>query len=76
MTIGTPHEMTRAQIDEVVEKFVEAAEIMVKAGFAGVELHGGHGYLISSFLSPKTNRRNDEYGATPKDRMRFLFRSY
>jgi 2,4-dienoyl-CoA reductase-like NADH-dependent reductase (Old Yellow Enzyme family) len=74
LAIGTPDEMTRVQIDEVVEKFVEAADIMVKAGFAGVELHGSHGYLISSFLSPKTNQRNDEYGATPKDRMRFLFR--
>jgi 2,4-dienoyl-CoA reductase-like NADH-dependent reductase (Old Yellow Enzyme family) len=74
LAIGTPHEMTRTQIDEIIQKFVEAAEIMVKAGFAGVELHGAHGYLISSFLSPKTNRRNDEYGATPKDRMTFLFR--
>ncbi|CAF1053648.1 unnamed protein product [Rotaria sp. Silwood1] len=74
LVISTPHEMTRVQIDEAVTKFVEAAEIMVKAGFAGVELHGSHGYLISSFLSPKTNKRNDEYGATPKDRMMFLFR--
>ena len=74
LALGTPDEMTRAQIDEVVEKFVEAAQIMALAGFAGVELHGSHGYLISSFLSPKTNKRNDEYGATPKDRMKFLFR--
>ncbi|CAF1166529.1 unnamed protein product [Rotaria magnacalcarata] len=74
LALGTPKEMTRAQIDETIEKFVEAAELMFKAGFAGVELHGSHGYLISSFLSPKTNRRNDEYGATPKDRIRFLLR--
>jgi 2,4-dienoyl-CoA reductase-like NADH-dependent reductase (Old Yellow Enzyme family) len=47
---------------------------MFKAGFAGVEIHGSHGYLVSSFLSPKTNKRTDEYGATPKDRMKFLFR--
>ncbi|CAF4223970.1 unnamed protein product [Rotaria sp. Silwood2] len=53
LVICTPNEMTRTQIDETVLKFVEAAEIMVKAGFAGVELHGSHGYLISSFLSPK-----------------------
>ncbi|CAF1147191.1 unnamed protein product, partial [Didymodactylos carnosus] len=71
--IGTPEEMTRAQIDEAVEKFADAAEIMVKAGFAGVEIHASHGYLVSSFLSPKTNKRRDEYGATPKDRMNFLF---
>ncbi|CAF1240284.1 unnamed protein product [Rotaria sordida] len=74
LVIGTPIEMTRAQIDEAVEKFVEATEFMAKAGFAGVELHASYGYLISSFLSSKTNRRNDEYGATSKDRMRFLFR--
>jgi 2,4-dienoyl-CoA reductase-like NADH-dependent reductase (Old Yellow Enzyme family) len=71
--IGTPKEMTQAQIDEAVEKFVNAAEIMAKAGFAGVEIHGSHGYLVSSFLSPKTNKRTDEYGSTPKGRMRFLF---
>ncbi|CAF4761667.1 unnamed protein product, partial [Rotaria sp. Silwood2] len=74
LVISTPHEMTRAQIDEAVTKSVEAAEIMVKSDFAGVELHGSHGYLISSFLSPKTKKRNDEYGATSKDRMTFLFR--
>ncbi|CAF4061438.1 unnamed protein product, partial [Adineta steineri] len=38
-----------------------------------VEIHGSHGYLVSSFLSPKTNKRIDDYGATPKDRMKFLF---
>ncbi|CAF1315051.1 unnamed protein product [Rotaria sordida] len=72
--IGTPEEMTLTQIDEAVEKFADAAEIMVKANFAGVEIHASHGYLVSSFLSPKTNKRKDEYGATPKDRMKFLFR--
>jgi 2,4-dienoyl-CoA reductase-like NADH-dependent reductase (Old Yellow Enzyme family) len=74
LIIGTPKEMTRAEIDEAVGKFADAAEIMFKAGFAGVEIHASHGYLISSFLSPKTNKRKDEYGATPKDRMKFLFR--
>ncbi|CAF1222928.1 unnamed protein product [Rotaria sp. Silwood1] len=73
LIIGTPEEMTQSQIDEAVQKFVNAAEIMFQAGFAGVEIHASHGYLISSFLSPKTNKRRDEYGATPKDRMRFLF---
>lgn len=72
--IGIPKEMSREEIDEAVQKFIDAAEIMYKAGFAGVEIHGSHGYLVSSFLSPKTNQRTDEYGATPKDRMRFLFR--
>lgn len=74
VAIGTPKEMTHADIDEAIGKFAHAAEIMFKAGFAGVEIHGSHGYLISSFLSPKTNRRTDEYGVTPKSRMTFLFR--
>ena len=74
IAIGTPKEMSREEIDEAVGKFANAAEIMFKAGFAGVEIHGSHGYLVSSFLSPKTNKRRDEYGATPKDRMKFLFR--
>lgn len=73
LALGTPAEMTQDQIDETIQKFIDAAELMFKAGFAGVELHGSHGYLISSFLSPKTNRRKDKYGATPKDRLRFLF---
>ncbi|UJR08626.1 hypothetical protein I4U23_012885 [Adineta vaga] len=68
-----PEEMTQAQINDVVQKFADTAELMAKAGFAGVEIHGSHGYLVSSFLSPKTNRRTDNYGATPKDRMKFLF---
>ena len=72
--IGTPKEMSLAEIDEAVEKFINTAVIMMKAGFAGVEIHGSHGYLVSSFLSPKTNKRKDDYGATPKDRMKFLFR--
>ena len=72
--LGTPREMTLAEIDEAVEKFVFAAQLMAKAGFAGVEIHGSHGYLVSSFLSPKTNRRTDEYGATAKSRVKFLFR--
>ena len=74
VAIGTPKEMTHRDIDEAVEKFANAADIMFKAGFAGVEIHGSHGYLVSSFLSPKTNRRTDEYGATSKGRMTFLFR--
>jgi len=71
--LGSPRQMTREEINDAVAKFVVAAKLMYDAGFSGVEIHGSHGYLVSSFLSPKTNRRTDEYGATAKDRMRFLF---
>lgn len=72
--LGTPKEMTLEEIDEAVENFVRAARVSKEAGFAGVQLHGAHGFLISQFLSPHTNRRNDEYGGTPKKRLKFLQR--
>ena len=67
-------EMTRTEIEQTIEQFGNAAKLMFRAGFAGVEIHGSHGYLVSSFLSPKTNRRTDEFGGTAKNRMQFLFR--
>lgn len=64
--------MTLQQIEETIEKFIDAAERVKKAGLDGVEVHGAHGYLINEFLSPYTNRRNDEYGGSFENRMRFL----
>jgi anthraniloyl-CoA monooxygenase len=63
-----PREMTRADMDAVREEFVQAARRAAQAGFDLLELHMAHGYLLSSFLSPLTNVRDDEYGA---DRARF-----
>jgi anthraniloyl-CoA monooxygenase len=63
-----PREMTRADMDDVVSQFVAATERAAAAGFDLLELHMAHGYLLSSFLSPKTNVREDEYGA---DRAKF-----
>lgn len=61
-------------IDLVVGQFGAAAARAKAAGFDAIELHGGHGYLISSFLSPKTNSRTDEYGGSLENRARLLLR--
>ncbi|GAA1518480.1 FAD-dependent oxidoreductase [Nocardioides humi] len=67
-----PHPMTKAMIDEVVAGFAAAASRVQQAGLDGVEIHGGHSYLFSSFLAPGTNLRTDEYGGPLENRMRIL----
>ncbi|MDQ4113639.1 MAG: bifunctional salicylyl-CoA 5-hydroxylase/oxidoreductase [Actinomycetota bacterium] len=66
-----PREASRADLDKVVADFVAAARRAVEAGFDLVELHAAHGYLLSSFLSPVSNRRDDEYGGPLANRLRF-----
>lgn len=66
--------MTLEDIDHVVSLFVHAARVAVAAGFDGVQIHAAHGFLVSQFLSPHTNRRTDEYGGTPYNRMEILRR--
>jgi anthraniloyl-CoA monooxygenase len=66
-----PREMTRADMDAVRDDFVAAARRAADAGFDLLELHMAHGYLLSSFLSPLTNRRTDEYGGSLEARARF-----
>jgi len=68
---ATPHEMTTDEIREMVESFAYAALVIREAGWDGVELHGAHGYLIQQFMSPFFNRRNDEYGGSMENRLRF-----
>ena len=68
------HKMNLREIDEVVEAFGKAVELAVESGFDAVEIHAGHGYLISQFLSPYTNHRRDEYGGSLDNRMRFMRR--
>ena len=63
--------MTEADIDEVTAAFVRAARLAREAGFDAVELHLGHGYLLSQFLSPGTNRRRDRFGGSLESRARF-----
>jgi len=69
-----PKEMTAADIDRVVRLFGDAAARAAKAGFDMVEIHAAHGYLISTFLSPLTNTRSDEYGGNHENRVRLLGR--
>ena len=68
---ATPREITRAEMDEVRDQFVSAAKMADRAGFDMIELHAAHGYLISSFLSPVSNQRGDEYGGSLENRLRY-----
>ena len=68
---AVPHEMTRADMDCVTAEFVTATHMAKRAGFDMIELHAAHGYLISSFVSPKSNVRRDEYGGSLENRMRY-----
>ncbi|MEI6100625.1 MAG: FAD-dependent oxidoreductase [Eubacteriales bacterium] len=67
-----PHEMTVSEIKKMVSSFGDAARRLKQAGFDGVEIHGGHGYLIAEFMSPYTNKRVDEYGGVLYNRLRFV----
>ncbi len=67
-----PRELTSAEIEDIIERFATAAAVCERAGFAGVQVHGAHGYLVNQFLSPLSNRREDEWGGDPERRMRFV----
>ena len=66
-----PRALENAEIDRIIEKFAKAAARAKTAGFDMVELHGGTGYLLAQFLSPRTNKRTDEYGGVLANRQRF-----
>ena len=66
------HELSADEIQQEVQHFVDAAKRAKAANFDAIEIHAGHGYLISSFLSPAVNRRTDEYGGTPEKRAKLL----
>ena len=66
-----PHAMHRADMDQMIATYVKATGRALEAGFDMVEIHMAHGYLLSSFLSPASNQRTDEYGGNLENRMRF-----
>lgn len=73
---ATVRELRREEIEEIIEAFARAAARVREAGLDGVLIHGGHGYLVSIFLSPLTNRRKDEWGGDLTGRARFLEEVY
>ena len=67
-----PRVMTEADIEEIIAAFGQAAGRVQEAGFDGVQIHGAHGYLVSQFLSPLSNQRQDKWGGSLENRMRFV----
>ncbi|MFK3935940.1 NADH:flavin oxidoreductase [Alkalihalobacillus sp. NPDC078783] len=67
-----PREITREEMNQVKNSFIESAKRAESAGFDGIELHGANGYLLDSFLTEYTNQRRDEYGGSTENRVRFL----
>ncbi|GLU37611.1 2,4-dienoyl-CoA reductase [Pseudomonas sp. NBRC 100443] len=67
-----PREMSEADIDDVVHRFTRTAVLAEQAGFTGVQIHAAHGYLLSQFLSPLSNRRKDRWGGSLENRARLL----
>jgi 2,4-dienoyl-CoA reductase-like NADH-dependent reductase (Old Yellow Enzyme family) len=76
LTNKMPKEMSTEEIGETIEAFAQGVRRAKEAGFDAVQLHGAHGYLISEFLSPYTNKRTDEYGGSTENRFRFVEEIY
>jgi 2,4-dienoyl-CoA reductase-like NADH-dependent reductase (Old Yellow Enzyme family) len=72
---GQPRAMTEEQIQDVIARFGRTAGVLKSAGFDGVQLHSAHGYLLSQFLSPRTNQRSDGWGGSLENRARLLLES-
>ncbi|KAK3328540.1 NADH:flavin oxidoreductase/NADH oxidase [Cercophora scortea] len=72
LMFGTPRALEVNEIEAIVAKFARTARITAEAGFAGVELHGAHGYLLAQFLSAQSNKRTDAYGGSPAKRAKIV----
>lgn len=71
---GEPVALTKDEIETIIQRFAICADAVKEAGFTGVQVHAAHGYLISQFLSPRSNHRQDEYGGKLRNRARLLIR--
>jgi N-ethylmaleimide reductase len=72
LDIPAPRAMTRNEVLNTIDEYVQSAKNAVLAGFDGVEVHGANGYLVKQFLNPHINRRTDEFGGNIENRSRFL----
>lgn len=73
---NTPRALTENEILAIIKKFATSAKLAKDAGFTGVQIHGAHGYLVSQFLSPRHNQRDDQWGGSLANRMRFVLEVY
>ena len=68
-----PRKMNLSNIEDIINGFCQSAKLLQNAGFSGVELHGAHGYLLTQFMSPFSNKRNDNYGGNREKRLRIIY---
>ncbi|MGF1754918.1 NADH:flavin oxidoreductase/NADH oxidase family protein [Vibrio makurazakiensis] len=73
---NTPRALTDTEIQEIINKFTLSAKLAKEAGFTGVQIHGAHGYLVSQFLSARHNQRDDKWGGSLENRLRFVLEVY
>jgi 2,4-dienoyl-CoA reductase-like NADH-dependent reductase (Old Yellow Enzyme family) len=71
-----PRALAEVEILDIIHKFALGAKLAKQAGFTGVQIHGAHGYLVSQFLSPRHNQRDDQWGGSIENRMRFVLEIY
>jgi 2,4-dienoyl-CoA reductase-like NADH-dependent reductase (Old Yellow Enzyme family) len=71
-----PRALTEEEILVIIKKFATSAKLAKETGFTGVQIHGAHGYLVSQFLSPRHNKREDQWGGSLENRMRFVLAIY
>lgn len=72
----TPRALEEKEVWELIGKYANAARLAKQVGFTGVQIHGAHGYMVSQFLSPRHNQRNDQWGGSIENRMRFVLEVY